>query len=256
MTLIRFTLAVLALATASLAGPCQAAGAFSDWAAIVVAGDNHASGGGVSEVFDNGRRDLARALTEAGFAPDNVLQFSIQADRYPDPKPLSARPFRNLVEQFAALTQKARGGCLLYFTSHGSPDGIVLGDGLLSPPALASLIDDNCGKRPTVAVVSACFSGVFVADLEWPNRMVMTAARPDRTSFGCGATDRYTYFDECFLKSLSNSKTLQDLSAAVPVCVAQREKAERMAPPSEPQVSIGPQMRASLPLYNFTKPPN
>ena len=110
---------------------------------------------------------------------------------------------------------------------------------------MASLVDDYCGKRPTVAVISACFSGVFVRDLEWPNRMVMTAARPDRTSFGCGATDRYTYFDDCFLQSLSVSKNLLDLSSAVPVCVSKRETAERIGPPSEPQVSIGPQMRAA-----------
>ena len=252
---LRIVTAFLALALLTAAGACHAAASpFSDWAAIVVAGDNHASGGGSTEVFDNGRRDLAKAFVDAGFSPQNVLQFSIQADKYADPKPLTARPFRNLVEQFAGLTQRARGGCLLYFTSHGSPEGIVVGDGLLSPAQLSSLVDDYCGKRPTVAVVSACFSGVFAPELEWPNRLIMTAARPDRTSFGCGATDRYTYFDDCFLQSLRAAANLQDLSAKVPACVAAREKVEHASPPSEPQVSIGPQMRAALPLYSFAKP--
>jgi hypothetical protein len=245
--------ALFAVLTLALAGAAQA-GPFSDWAAVVVAGDNHASGGGQTEVFDNGRRDLAKALADAGFSQQNILQFSIQADKYADPKPFSARPFRNVVEQLNGLTQRARGGCLIYMTSHGSPTGIVMGDGLLSPASLASVIDDACGKRPTVAVISACFSGVFVPDLEWPNRMILTAARPDRTSFGCGATDRYTYFDDCFLQSLRAAANLQDLSARVPACVAAREKVERASPPSEPQVSIGPQMRASLPLYSFNKP--
>ncbi|HET9161636.1 MAG TPA: C13 family peptidase [Caulobacteraceae bacterium] len=252
--MIRFG-AILA-AIAFLTATAAQAGPFSDWAAIVVAGDNHAAGGGQTEVFDNGRRDLSKALTDAGFSSQNILQFSIQADKYADPKPISARPFRNVVEQFQSLTQRARGGCLIYFTSHGSPQGIVVGDGLLPPSQLATVIDDACGKRPTVAVISACFSGIFVPDLEWPNRMVMTAARPDRTSFGCGATDRYTYFDDCFLQSLKASNNLQDLSAKVPVCVSEREKVEHASPPSEPQVSIGPQMRASLPLYSFAKPPS
>jgi hypothetical protein len=251
--MIRFGVLLAAL-TLLTAGGAQAAGPFSDWAAIVVAGDNHASGGGQSEVFDNGRRDLAKALTDAGFAAQNILQFSIQADKYADPKPISARPFRNVVEQFQGLAGRARGGCLIYFTSHGSPNGIVVGDGLLAPAQMAAMIDDACGKRPTVAVISACFSGIFVPDLEWPNRMVMTAARPDRTSFGCGATDRYTYFDDCFLQTLKVSSTLADLAAKVPLCVSTREKAEHMTPPSEPQISIGPQMRAELPLYTFSKP--
>jgi hypothetical protein len=251
----RMVTAVLVLALLALAGAGRAATSpFADWAAIIVAGDNHASGGGSTEVFDNGRRDLAQAFTDVGFAPENVMQFSVQAEKYSDPKPLSARPWRNLVERFGGLTQRARGGCLLYFTSHGSPEGIVVGDGLLSPSQLANLVDDYCGKRPTVAVVSACFSGVFAPELEWPNRLIMTAARPDRTSFGCGATDRYTYFDDCFLQSLKAAGSLQDLTGAVPTCVARREKAEQIGPPSEPQVVIGPQMRASMALYSFAKP--
>lgn len=256
MTRLRLLFAALTACAAFVSGAAQAApGPFGDWAAIVVAGDNHASGGrATTEVFDNGRRDVTEALTEIGFTPENILQFSIQADKYPDPKPLNARSYRTLVEQFSGLTQRARGGCLLYFTSHGSPEGIVMGDALLTPVTLATLIDDSCGKRPTVAVVSACFSGVFVRDLEWPNRMIMTAARPDRTSFGCGATDRYTYFDDCFLQSLKRANNLQDLSSAVPTCVSTREKAEKIGPPSEPQVVIGPQMRAALPLYSFSKP--
>jgi hypothetical protein len=249
----RILLALAFLAAIPAAGPSRAATSpFADWAAIIVAGDNHASGGGSTEVFDNGRRDLAKAFTDVGFSPQNIVQFSVQPDKY-DPRPFSVRPWRNLVEQFGGLTQRARGGCLLYFTSHGSPQGIVLGDALLSPAQLAGLVDDYCGKRPTVAVVSACFSGVFAPELEWPNRLIMTAARPDRTSFGCGATDRYTYFDDCFLQSLRAAGSLQDLTGAVPTCVARRERAEQMTPPSEPQVVIGPQMRAALPLYGFTR---
>ena len=31
------------------------------------------------------------------------------------------------------LTAVAKGGCLIYLTSHGSPKGVVLSDGLLTP---------------------------------------------------------------------------------------------------------------------------
>ena len=58
------------------------------------------------------------------------------------------------------LAAQATGGCLVYITSHGGPDGlIVLGDDIFTAAGVASMIDDACGQRPTVVVVSACFSG-------------------------------------------------------------------------------------------------
>src|SRR6185436_12024230 len=77
---VRYVVAAIAGCAMMFAAPAQAA--FSDWAAIVVAGDNHAHDGGPSEVFDNGRRDVAAALTQMGFARDNVAQFSVDPDRH------------------------------------------------------------------------------------------------------------------------------------------------------------------------------
>src|SRR5581483_5772884 len=65
-----------------LPGSVRAAG-FADWAAIVVAGDWHSHSGAPSEVFDNGRRDIAAALTKIGFAPAGMVQFSARSDQHP-----------------------------------------------------------------------------------------------------------------------------------------------------------------------------
>jgi hypothetical protein len=89
-------------------------------------------------------------------------------------------------------------------------------------------------------VVSACYGGVFLPDLAGYDRMVMSAARKDRTSFGCGADDVHTYFDECLIKVLPQSAGFLDLPPKVKACVAAKETATGMAPPSEPQASIGP----------------
>ena len=78
--------------------------------------------------------------------------------------------------------------------------------------------------------------------------MVLTAARPDRSSFGCGETDRYPYFDECFLSSMPGAATFPALAVAVQGCVAKREIKEGMKPPSEPQLFIGGALRPLLPL--------
>jgi hypothetical protein len=100
-------------------------------------------------------------------------------------------------------------------------------------------------------VISACFSGVFVPTLAGSRRMVMTAARPDRSSFGCGDKDRYPFFDACVLESLPQSDDFLALSRLVKACVARRETEQHLAPPSEPQTAVGAEMQALLPFLKF-----
>jgi len=233
----------------------MASGPFSNWAAIVVAGDWHAHSGEPSEVFDNARRDLTKAFIDAGVSPANIRQFSVRPERYPKETVLKSAP-QPVYDGLMALAKQAPEGCLIYFTSHGSPDGVIVDRLAWNPDAVGQMIDTACGQRPTVVVVSACFSGIFVPALEGPNRMVLTAARPDRTSFGCGQANRYTYFDGCFLQSLANAHDFTALASATRACVAKLEVDTHMAPPSEPQLSIGAQLRPMLPLLAFRPTPN
>ncbi len=237
----------------AFAAPAQAASPFADWAVVVVAGDWHAIPAGPSEAFDNARRDVA--LERAGFQQANLRQFSVRPERYKDAGLAKSDP-NTIFESLVDLTGKATGGCLVYFSSHGAPQGVVVDQQILPPPVLAGMLDRTCGARPTVVVISACFSGVFVPALAGANRMVLTAARPDRSSFGCGEADRYPYFDECFLSSIAEAKTFPSLATAVQACVATREVKEGMKPPSEPQLFIGGALRPLLPLYQLvTGPP-
>lgn len=240
------------LALAWSAPALAAPGPFADWAAIVVAGDWHAHSGGPSEAFDNARRDVSRALEDVGFQPDNLRQFSVRPERYRE-SPLKSDPVR-IYQTLSTLAGKAPGGCLVYFTSHGAPQGVVLDEGLMPPSMLATILDRTCQDRPTVVVLSACFSGVFIPTLAKPNRMILTAARPDRTSFGCGEANKYPYFDDCFLQSIRSATNFPGLASATQACVARREVAEGMRPPSEPQVWIGPALRPMLPLLAFGGP--
>ena len=245
---------VLALLTSFGAAPARAVSPFADWAAIVVAGDWHAHSGGPSEAFDNARHDVSLALQKAGFEAANLRQFSVRPERYRDAG--LGRSERNAI--FASmldLTGKATGGCLVYFSSHGAPQGVVVGQDILPPAVLAGMLDRTCGVRPTVVVISACFSGVFVPALAGANRMVLTAARPDRSSFGCGEADKYPYFDECFLSSMQGARTFLSLALAVQGCVATRETKEGMKPPSEPQLFVGGALKPLLPLYSLASPP-
>ncbi len=236
------------------AAPALAASPFADWAAVVVAGDWHAHSGGPSEAFDNARHDVSLALERAGFAPANLRQFSVRPERYKDAALAKSDPnviFNAMVD----LTGKATGGCLIYFSSHGAPNGVVVDQQILPPGVLGAMLDHTCGQRPTVVVISACFSGVFVPALASANRMVLTAARPDRSSFGCGEANRYPFFDECFLSSMPTARTWPALAGAVQACVASREIKEGMKPPSEPQLFIGGALRPLLPLYSLAAAP-
>ena len=225
-----------------------AAGPFADWAAVVVAGDFHAHDGGPSEVFDNARRDLSTDLVQMGFARENVEQFSVRPDNYPSERPL-ASDSHTIATSLWDLSNRTNSGCLVYFTSHGSPEGIVMGNSTYAPGSLSQMLDNTCSTRPTVVIISACFSGVFVPALQAPNRMILTAARPDRTSFGCSQSLRYTFFDQCVLETLPASQDFPDFGRAVQVCVAARERKENIGPPSEPQLWVGAQAQTSLPRW-------
>jgi hypothetical protein len=248
--------ALIAGLVLSLAHPAAAAAdppsgsPFQDWAAVVVAGDWHAHSGGPSEAFDNARRDVSEALERAGFRAANLRQYSVRPERYKDTHPAKTE-LSAIYADLADLTSKTAAGCLFYLSSHGAPQGAIVDDRILPPGVLDAMLDKTCGARPTVVVISACFSGVYVPTLARGNRMILTAARPDRTSFGCGESDKYPYFDDCFLQSMKNAHDFPGLGRSVQACVAQKEIDTNAKPPSEPQLFVGGSLKPILPLLAF-----
>lgn len=245
---------VLAFAALAPAASAQPINPFADWVAVVVAADYRDHDGQPIKVFDNARQDLVKALVGVGFARSRIAQFSVRPHLYED-MPQAVDPPDGLPRALKRLTDASSGGCFFYLTSHGNPDGVVFGKNMLSPTAVKVVLDNTCGSRPTVVVISACFSGVFVPALAGPERMVVTAARPDRASFGCGAEEVYTYFDGCVLESLPKAARLDVLAELARACVARRETEMGMTPPSEPQISIGREMAKRLPLLTLAPRP-
>lgn len=221
------------------AGPAFAERGLRDWAVVVISGDNEAAHERThTEAFDNARRDLAHAFEQLGVSPANLAQFSVEPERHPETA-LGDDRLGDIARSLRRLAQRAGGGCLVYLTSHGSEDGAALGERLLTPTALAGVIDGACGARPSVVVISACYSGVFVPALAEPDRLVITAARRDRSSFGCGESDKYPFFDGCMLQALPHAGDFLTLAREAKACVARRERATGMRPPSEPQIVAG-----------------
>ena len=66
----------------------------------------------------------------------------------------------------------------------------------LDPVRLDRALAQGCGEAPTVVVLSGCYSGIFARPpMTRPNRVILTAARIDRPSFGCSIEDQFTEFD-------------------------------------------------------------
>ncbi len=126
-------------------------GRFDGWATAVIAADWRDSGGRPIEAFDNARRDVTQGLLAAGLPRDSLVDFSLRPD--------AAEPVTvaEVLGEVAETAGRATRGCLLYFTSHGSPQGMVFGpDATLEPADMANPVRQWCGARPTVVIVSAC----------------------------------------------------------------------------------------------------
>jgi hypothetical protein len=107
---------------------------------------------------------------------------------------------------------------------------------------LDKILDRACGERPTVVLVSACYSGVFVGrDMQKKNRIILTAARQDRTSFGCSAENQYTYWDSCLIDSLPTADSWKSLYGTIQRCVQTKESDGRFKA-SLPQAFFGEQV--------------
>lgn len=242
-----FLLLMLAAAFAG-AAPAAAQNRFDGWAGAVIAADWRDSGGRPIQAFDNARRDVTQGLLAAGLPRESLVDYSLRPDAA-DPVSV-AEALRGV----GAVTGRATRGCLLYFTSHGTPQGMVFGpDQTLAPADMANLVRQWCGARPTVVIVSACYSGVFINALSAPNRMVLTAASRERTSFGCGAGETWPWFDGCVIETLPEAGDFLALAAGARACVARKEQEAGIALPSEPQLFVGAEMQLRLPTLRFER---
>ena len=97
-----------------------------------------------------------------------------------------------------------------------------------------------------VVVVSACYSGGFLPALRGDTTLSFSAARADRTSFGCGSDRDFTYFGEALLRDqLAKGADILPAIEGARVAVAARERQEKLTP-SEPQMLLGDGIKAQL----------
>ncbi|MGH8233795.1 MAG: C13 family peptidase [Rhodanobacteraceae bacterium] len=132
---------------------------------------------------------------------------------------------------------------LVYFTTHGSEDHTLLVD--MDPLPLdqigASDLPGILAEHPfkyKVVIVNACYSGGFIPPLKGANTMIITAARSDRSSFGCGEQSELTWFGHAFLvDALNRTANFQQAFRLARTQVAAWEKRDNYQA-SDPQISV------------------
>jgi hypothetical protein len=198
------------------------------WRVVLIAGDNN------SPAFDNGVEALRDKLVGRGVRNISVLTS--------DPAGNPSLQVATAANVSTALRNGSGEACLVFITSHGDENGVVLraAKGMVEPATLGNALDAGCGTRPTVVIVSACHSGIFLTPaMRRPNRVVLTAAAAARVSFGCGAGDQYTYYDQCLLQQFDGATTWRALATAARACVESLEQRMGVKPPSQPQIFVG-----------------
>jgi Peptidase C13 family len=139
----------------------------------------------------------------------------------------------------------------LYLTSHGSEKHELAVDfrpirfDPIDPAAVKAALDES-GIRWRVVVVSACYSGGFVDALKNDETLVITASSADRQSFGCGHASDATYLAQAlFAEALQKTHSIEAAFERAKEVIEQWER-EKGFTPSQPQIHVGPAIRAKL----------
>ena len=209
------------------------------------------AGDGSEKVFRNEVEYADRLFRERFEAEGRTLMLTNS------PATVATRPLATLenlrlaLSAIGRLADRQQDIVAVYLSSHGSAEHELLVNlpplplPQIDPAALRAALDE-CGVRHRVAMISACYSGGFVPALANPDTLVLTAARADRPSFGCGNDSEITYFGRALLvHGLNRESTFDDAFRLAEREISAWETA-RKEPHSHPQRSTGPGIEAQL----------
>jgi hypothetical protein len=227
-----FLLAAAAIASAAPPDGQSPTLATSRFKAVLIAGDSSAP------VFDHATEAMRDRLVARQIAPADIERLSSAVA----PAAPESATIDHVLSAIAHIAPAAGQGCMVFATSHGAySQGLVLApsENFLTPAALDTALASGCGDAPTVVIISGCFSGGFArSPMARANRIILTAAREDRPSFGCGTGFQYTFYDRCLLRAMDDAATWRAAYGLIRTCVAKRERAQHFRP-SEPQAFFG-----------------
>ena len=219
------------------------------------------AGDASENVFRNEAEYVEKLFGERFGAAGRVLVLENNAATV-DTRPLAT--LTNLswaLDDVAKKMDPAEDVLLLYVTTHGSHDHQLLVDldplplDQIGPDDLADALKTRPAIRWKVLVVNACYSGGFVDALRDDSTLVITSAREDRTSFGCGAESDVTYFGKAFLaEALNDTTSIPEAFAQAKKSIDAWETADKDEH-SEPQIASSRSIEAKLEAWRRTLKP-
>ena len=175
-----------------------------------------------------------------------------------NPQTLLTVPFatvsnlRETLNEIGAIIDPEDDVVMIYLAGRGAADHRLLAEQPplslveLAPAGLKQLLDDAEIKW-RIIVVSACYSGGFIAPLKDEYTMIITDAREDRAAFGCSGRTPPAFFGGAFFdKGLAKSDTFGAAFEKAKALVAERERDASYAPPAEPQMFVGDEMATKI----------
>jgi hypothetical protein len=218
------------------------------------------AGYGEQRVFSEEIRLAAEIVGERYGAAERIVLLLNDA-RDQESAPLATTStLRYALDGIAARMDVDEDILFLALSSHGSEDWrIAVSNGMLPLTDLGSgelkaLLDES-GIKWRILAVSACYAGGFVNALQDPYTIVLAAASPERTSFGCSDDRELTYFGEALYRdALPRSTSLRDAFATAQELIAQRESAEGIVEQSEPIAYFGAEIEAKLAELEAERP--
>lgn len=205
------------------------------------------------DVFLREGRMVAEVLAQRFDAQGRVLHLANHVSAVDSLPWATPRNLKRAVAAIAERMDREQDLLVVYLTSHGARDFKLaaahppLEVEPVSPGELRVALDE-AGIRHRVIAVSACYSGGWVGPLAGDTTLVMTAADPDRTSYGCGRRSELTFFGRAvFDEQLRRTHSFERAFAAAVPLIRQREvDAGKPDGFSNPQISVGERIRPVL----------
>ncbi|MGH8042938.1 MAG: C13 family peptidase [Rudaea sp.] len=177
-----------------------------------------------------------------------------------NPATLSRYPLATLTNLESAIDAVAQNMdrdtdiLVLLLTSHGTQDHLLYVN--MNPLPLDQIAPEDLADifaktkiRYKVVVISACYSGGFIGALKDDSTMIVTAARSDRSSFGCGSNSDITDFGRAFfVDGLNHNATFTGAFTKARKLVDNWESRGH-EDHSYPQLATTPRIEAQLALW-------
>lgn len=215
------------------------------------------AGYGSQEVFNRELNYVKKFLNNEFSNPKKSVFLS--NTRYQLTQPLATlQNIEESIQSLAGRMNKDQDILFIYMTSHGSKDGEFSlehkGMQLKSMPVdwFADLLKRS-GIKNKVIVISACYSGKFIEPLKDDNSLILTSSAADRRSFGCSDERHFTYFGKAYFdKALQKNRDFERAFDEAKILIAKWEKKQKEKP-SNPQIYVGSEIRATLDAWNWGK---